>query len=180
VPGRDGRFFLTTARLGFRPWENEDLPLANELWGDPEVTRFLGGPFTADWIGTRLKSEIGLQREHNMQYWPMFLLENGAHVGCCGLRPYEPSQHIPEFGFHLRPEYWGQGLAVEAGRAVIEHAFGALGAHALFAGHLPENERSRSALLKLGFKYDGMKVYPPTGVLEPAYLLRNNAARSEP
>jgi RimJ/RimL family protein N-acetyltransferase len=171
-------FFLTTERLGFRRWENEDLPLAHELWGDPQVTRYLCGLFTPEGIGARLESEIALQREQNMQYWPIFLRENGAHVGCCGVRPYEPSQHIPEFGFHLRPDYWGQGLALEAGRAVIEHAFASLDARALFAGHLPENERSRHALLKLGFKYDGMKVYPPTGILEPTYLLRKSAARS--
>ncbi len=82
-------FFLTTARLGFRLWEEDDLPLARALWSDPEVTRFLGGPFTAEWIVSRLLSEIALQREHGIQYWPMFLLEDGAHVGCCGLRLYE-------------------------------------------------------------------------------------------
>ncbi|HEY2857712.1 MAG TPA: GNAT family N-acetyltransferase [Terracidiphilus sp.] len=165
-------YFLTTARLGFRTWEAEDISLATEVWGDPQVTRFLGGPFTSDWIASRLKSEIALQRDHGIQYWPVFLLETGAHVGCCGLRPYQPS--VPELGFHLRPEYWGRGLAAEAAGAVIEYAFGALGARAVFAGHLPDNDRSRRALLKAGFEYDGMKVYPPTGLLEPTYLIRNN------
>ena len=40
---------------------------------------------------------------------------------------------------------------------------------AIFQG----NTRSRDLLIKLGFEYQGMKVYPPTGVLEPTYLLRN-------
>ena len=171
------RFFMSTARLGFRHWESEDLPLAHELWGDPQVTRFLGGPFTADWIGARLKSEIASQREHNFQYWPIFLLENDAHVGCCGLRPYDPGEGIAELGFHLGQKHWGKGLAAEAARAVILYGFETLGFRALFAGHLPGNDRSRSVLLKVGFAYDGMKVYPPTGLLEPTYLIRSRAAR---
>ena len=171
------RYFLTTSRLGFRRWENEDLPLAHQLWGDPQVTRFLCGLFTPESIDSRLETEIALQREHGLQYWPIFLLANGAHVGCCGLRPYEP--HIPELGFHLSPEYWGQGLAAEAAGAAVDYAFGVLGAHAVFAGHLPGNERSGRALLKAGFKYNGMKVYPPTGLLEPTYLLRRGVARSD-
>jgi RimJ/RimL family protein N-acetyltransferase len=107
----------------------------------------------------------------------MFLLEAEEHVGCCGLRPYEPG--VPELGFHLRPEFWGRGLAPEAAKGVIEYAFGTLGVETLFAGHFPENERSRSVLLKLGFGYEGMKVYPVTNVLEPAYLLRRPPTRTE-
>jgi len=164
-------FFLTTPRLGFRCWQVDDLSLAHALWGDSQVTRFLGGPFASDWIGSRLQSEIAMQREHEMQYWPIFLREGGGHVGCCGLRPYDPGLGIPELGFHLRPEYWGLGLAAEAAGAVIEYAFHSLGAQTVFAGHFPQNERSRRVLLKLGFEYQGMKVYPPTGILEPTYLL---------
>ena len=167
-------YFLTTQRLGFRHWREDDLTLAQELWGDPQVTRFLGGPFPAEYVSARLQSEMALQHEHNMQYWPVFLLESGAHVGCCGLRPYEPD--IPELGFHLRADYWGKGLAPEAARAVIEFGFGALGAQALFAGHVPENDRSRNVLLKLGFQYQGMKVYPVNGLLEPTYLLQKSAS----
>jgi [ribosomal protein S5]-alanine N-acetyltransferase len=166
------RYFLTTARLGFRHWVSEDLPLAEELWGDPQVTRFLGGPFSGAWAASRLESEMALQRAHGIQYWPIFLLASGAHVGCCGLRPYDQEHCVPELGYHLRPQFWGQGLAAEAAGAVIDHAFENLELHALFAGHLPENQRSGRVLLKLGFQYQGMKVYPPSGVLEPAYMLR--------
>jgi ribosomal-protein-alanine N-acetyltransferase len=43
-------YFLKTSRLGFRQWSIADLPLAMALWGDPEVTRFIGGPFSPDKI----------------------------------------------------------------------------------------------------------------------------------
>ena len=108
-----------------------------------------------------------------MQYWPIFLLDGDIHAGCCGVRPYDAAAGILELGFHLRPEQWGRGIGFEAASGVIRHAFRNLAVRALFAGHYPDNDRSRGLLIKLGFEYQGMKMYPPTGMLEPTYLLRN-------
>jgi hypothetical protein len=47
-------YFLRASRLGFRHWALGDLPLAASLWGDPEVTRLIGGPFTPDQVEERL------------------------------------------------------------------------------------------------------------------------------
>ena len=57
------------------------------------------------------------------------------------------------FGFHLRPEHWGHGLAGEAARRVLTHAFSTLAVSSLFAGHHPRNDPSRRLLGKLGFKF---------------------------
>ena len=145
-----------------------------ELWGDPRVTRYLGGPFTPDQVRDKLASEIDTQRAHGFQYWPFFLLGDDRHVGCAGLRPYKGQDVAHELGFHLRPEYWGMGLAFEAATAVIRYAFNILGVDALFAGHIPEHDASRVVLIKLGFVYSGMEVYPRSGILEPTYLLRKS------
>ncbi len=165
-------YFLTTARLGFRTWQPEDLDLTVGLWGDAEVARFIYEelPGRAA-LEDRLAREIAMQTEHGFQYWPIFLLEDGAHVGCCGLRPYRPDESIDEFGVHIRPAFWRQGFAFEAGTAVIAYAFDRLGARGLFAGHNPRNSASRLMLLKLGFSYSHDELYPPTGLRHPSYLL---------
>ncbi len=106
-----------------------------------------------------------------MQYWPIFLLANGEHVGCCGLKPRDPRQRIYELGAHIRSQHWRQGLAEEAAGAIIAHAFDELGASGLFAGHHPENEASRRLLAKLGFVYTHDELYPPTGLHHPSYHL---------
>ncbi len=172
------KYFLRSARLGFRPWREDDLPLANSLWSDARVTGLFGGPFTPAQVRERLTKEIAQQRDHGIQLWPVFLLEDGRHAGCGGLRPYRPEDHILELGYHLHAEFWGRGLASEASTAVIHYAFNSLGAEALFAGHHPANETSRRVLLKLGFVYTGDAVYPTTGILEPTYLLRKPVAAS--
>jgi len=164
-------YFLKSPRLGFSRWFENDLPLATELWGDQEVTRYLGGPFSAEQIQKKLAQEISWMAAHGIQYWPIFVLESGQFVGCCGIRPYKLDQKIYELGFHLCPGCWGKGLATEAAQAAISYGFQTLGASALFAGHHPENKISPKVLAKLGFRYTHDEIYPPPGELHPSYLL---------
>jgi len=170
-PPQASAYFLSSTRLGFRSWTMDDLPQAIALWGDPAVTALLGGPFTPEQVAERLTKEIGTLAAHGVQYWPVFLLEDGRHAGCAGLRPYRIEDRIYELGFHLRPEFWGRGLAEEAARTLIEFAFKKLRAAALFAGHHQENPASKHILLKLGFRYTQDEFYEPTGMDHPSYLL---------
>jgi RimJ/RimL family protein N-acetyltransferase len=112
-----------------------------------------------------------MMSEHGIQYWPMFLLATGDHVGCCGLHPKDLPERVYELGFHLRPKFWGGGFATEAARGVIHHAFDVLGAAALFAGHNPKNDASRLVLAKLGFVHTHDEFFAPTGLEHPSYVL---------
>ena len=172
-------YFLKSARLGFRHWTKDDLPLALAVWGDPAVTRFVGGPFSPEQVAQRLDREIACQKNYNFQYWPIFLLKTGEHVGCAGMRAYKLEENIPSKGYYLRPRFWGQGFATEAGRAVISYAVGTLGSSALFAGHHPENAGSRKVLAKLGFTFTHKQLYPPTGLDHDSYLLHSAEITSE-
>jgi [ribosomal protein S5]-alanine N-acetyltransferase len=163
-------YFLQSERLGFRTWSEADCDLAMGLWGDPEVTRLIGGPFSEEQVRERLSREIATMQSHGIQYWPIFLLATGEHVGCCGLRPYRVDEGTYEIGVHLRRAFWGQGYAPEATQAVTAYAFTTLGVKALFAGHNPANEASRRVLEKLGFRYTHDEYYPPTGLDHPSYI----------
>ncbi len=176
---------MRTERLEFRSWSPGDFELALALWGDPDVTRLFGGPFSEEWVRERLQREISNLETHGFQYWPIFLLETGEHVGCCGLKPYssaEPvfSEPIHEIGFHLHKAHWGRGYGEEAARAVIALAFNRLGAKGLFAGHHPENHASRGLLKKLGFRYTQDHYFAPTGRQHLGYLLTAEAAGVNP
>lgn len=164
-------YFLRSSRLGFRPWSDEDVELARGLWGDLEVTRWIGGPFTEEQVKDRLAKEISTMNSDGLQYWPIFLLSPGEHIGCCGLKPYKPKEQIFELGFHIRTAHWSKGYASEAARAVMNYAFTELDARALFAGHHPNNAVSRRIVQKLGCRYTHDEFYPPTGLGHPSYLL---------
>ena len=176
-------YFLTTRRLGFRCWRKEDLPLAAELWGDADVMALMGGSMTPAAVRARLAQEMVHMRDLRIQYWPFFLLgddrfDGDRFAGCAGLRPREHRPAVDrrkarayQMGYHLLPRHWGQGIATEAARAVIDYSFGVLGIEALFAAHHPLNRRSGNVLLKLGFVTVGEELYPPTGLMHPTYRL---------
>jgi [ribosomal protein S5]-alanine N-acetyltransferase len=167
------KYFLKSERLGFRWWAADDLPLAQLLWGEVEVTKYFGGPFSEDEVRKRFKHERARRMVHGYQYWVIELLASGEFVGVCGLRPSNPAEEIIELGFHLLPKFWGQGLATEAARAVIPYAFEKYSAKKLVAGHHPENVNSKKVLDKLGFKYSHDEDLG-LGVGIPRYHLEND------
>ncbi len=166
------QYFLRTDRIGFSKWECTDADLAQQLWGNPEVTRYIcsTGTFCRNDISRRLHAEIENYEKFQVQYWPVFEIVSGELIGCCGLRPH--AEHSYEIGFHLLPDYWGKGYAAEAAKAVMDFAFETLHASMLFAGHNPNNIASQKRLLSLGFAYIGDKFYEPTGLYHPSYELK--------
>ena len=164
-------YFLKTDRLGFGRWGAGDQNLAMLLWGDARVTAFLGGPFSKEAVVARLAREMETMRLHNVQYWPVFSLADGEFAGCTGLRPREGGSGVLEMGVHLRPPYWGIGLAQEAVRAVVGYGFGLDGVEGIFAAHHPKNAASKNMIEKIGFRYTHDEFYEPTGNEHTCYLL---------
>lgn len=172
-------FFMKTNRIGFSKWNLRDILLAEKLWGNQKVTRYIcaNGKFSKHDIKMRLYQEIENEKAQNIEYWPIFELTTNSFIGCCGLRPYKANEY--EIGFHLCPEFWGKGYAVEAANAVIKYAFTVLGAKKLFAGHNPNNATSEKFLNKLGFTYIGDEFYAPTKLYHPSYELTSSSSRYE-
>lgn len=172
----DSRYFLRSARLGFREWTRADRTLARALWGDPAVTALIDarGPLSDADVEQRLFDEIELADTYGVQYWPMFDLVTGSAVGCCGLHPRNAEAGVHELGFHLLRDAWGKGYASEAARAVARYAFDVLESQELFAGHHPDNAASRRVLQKLGFSYTHDEPFAPTGLRHPSYVLRRS------
>ena len=82
---------------------------------------------------------------------------HGAVIGACGIAMLDGK--TPELGYWLGLPFWDQGFATEAARAVIDHAFGALGHDTLLAGARVSNPASRRVLQKCGFQWTGVGLY---------------------
>ena len=80
---------------------------------------------------------------------------DGAPIGICGVDLREDG---PEMGYWLGVPYWGRGLATEAARALIDHAFGDLEHEALISGARVSNPASRRVLEKCGFQWTGVRL----------------------
>src|SRR5215211_5582532 len=105
----------------------DDLNRMCEITSDPEVMRFIGygHPLTRDETLKNLNMIMSGFRRRGYGRWALERRDTGALVGYCGL-----SSGIPEVGvelaYMLAREEWGQGLAVEAGRASLRYGFEAL------------------------------------------------------
>ena len=58
----------------------------------------------------------------------------------------------PEVGWALDPQWWGQGIATEAGAAAVDWTFGELGFERVVSITTEPNDASRNVMAKLGFE----------------------------
>ncbi|MBS1912247.1 MAG: GNAT family N-acetyltransferase [Bacteroidetes bacterium] len=114
-----------------------------------------------------------------LQYWPIVLLTTGEHICCSGLRPYNASEGIHEFGVHIRAGHWGKGYPLEGGQAVRQHAFTTPGAGEVTAGHNTANTKSQRMLAGQGFRYTHHAFHEPGGQYHPTYPISALEYRTE-
>jgi hypothetical protein len=60
------KYFLMTDRLGFSTWEQGDEALAQMLWGTPEVSAYIGGPYTTAEVHARLRDGLSENEVHTI------------------------------------------------------------------------------------------------------------------
>jgi len=130
-PHKAGEILLETKRLCFRPVTAQDAQLLFELDSDPEVMRFISKgqptPF-ARMQNEYLPRILGYFREWPPQgFWVAQLRATREFTGWFHLRPDRIEPLEMELGYRLKREFWGQGLATEGSRALVENAFGSWG-----------------------------------------------------
>lgn len=165
-----------TPRLELRPFSDADLPAAHRIYTDPEVMRYVGhGPVRAE-SETRamLAAYAAHQLAHGFSFWAVVERETGELIGDAGLFYSQGTGPEIEVGYTLARSHWGRGLATEAAGACVGVAFGPLDFRGLIALVVPENERSRRVVTKLGMVEDGRR--QAYGREHVVFRLRRSAA----
>ena len=149
---------LESERLILRPWKQNKAD-AKELYRYAKHSAI--GP-RAGWPVHR-DVQDSLQVIRNVLTTPdiyaVVLKETGKPVGAAGLT-YGPTMRktLPEkdaeIGYWIGVPYWGQGLAGEAVRMLLERAFLQLERQAVWCAWYDGNEQSRRVQEKCGFRYD--------------------------
>jgi RimJ/RimL family protein N-acetyltransferase len=137
---------FTTRRLSLRPLAVDDVDHLVALDADPEVMRFLTGgvPSTREEVDAAVRASL----DHR---WRADTLAAGAFVGWFGLRPSADGEY--ELGYRLRRDAWGLGYATEASRALVDAAFGVLGARRVWAQTMAVNTSSRRVMERCGLRF---------------------------
>ncbi|MCC6997419.1 MAG: GNAT family N-acetyltransferase [Deltaproteobacteria bacterium] len=119
---------LETARLRLRAHRVDDLPACIAMWGDPVVTRHIGGrPFTREETWGRVLRYAGHWALLGFGYWVIEELASRRFVGEIGFSDFKRDLAMdlggaPEIGWALATGAHGQGYATEAVRAALAWA----------------------------------------------------------
>ena len=168
-----GKLILETERLILREFVAEDADALARVLSDPEAMRYY--PMSFD----RTAVEEWIARNHRRYaneghgLWAMDLKSSGEMIGDCGITLQEvDGESLPEIGYHLRRDMWGQGLASEAARACGDYGFRQLKVDALISLIRPENMPSWRVAER-----NGMKVWKETthaGLPHLVYRIRRD------
>ena len=143
---------LQTERLILRPWEETDAAECYRYASDPRVGPAAGWP-----VHTSVENSRQVIRDVLMvpETYAVVLKETLLPVGSIGLHHNDLAERDDEaeLGYWLGVPYWGRGLAPEAARELLRHAFEDLGLKRVWCRYHDGNTKSKRVQEKLGFRY---------------------------
>ncbi len=158
-----------TERLLVRPWTLDDVEAAFNMYGDPEVMRFLGRNGVADTIPSveamaeRLAKNLErYETVPELKGWfgaPIVEKASGEIVGASLLKPLPDGNDVYtediEVGWHLARSHWGKGFGLESAQGAVRYGFEVKGLDTIHAVVYTDNLRSRHLMDKLGMIHHG-------------------------
>lgn len=150
---------IETARLLLRPFRAEDGDAMFRNWThDPEVTRFLTWQPHADVSVSRRLAALWEEeaKKPEVYQWAIVPKDLGEPIGSISVVDSEEKPPSAEIGYCIGRAWWGQGLAAEALRAVIEYLIREVGMRRVWARHDVNNPRSGRVMQKAGMRKEGV------------------------
>lgn len=166
----DPNILLETERLLLRYQLTEDIPFLSELWADPVVTRYVGGPRERDWLWSVFAETAKTPQAERYDLWPAVDKETGRLVGHCGLLDKEIDGRAEiEVNYFFASTEWGKGYGAEICQALIQFAFGQPGVTRIVALINPENTPSERVAVQSGLHFE-REVLRPGGAVRRLFV----------
>ena len=149
---------IETDRLILRPFKKTDYKKVYEICSDYELVKTtLNIPypyteqFAKDFIDCCKQS---LKEKKIYELAVCFKDNENTVVGCIKLCPERAKR--AEIGYWIDRKFWGQGIATEAAKAIINFGFENLKLNSIYARHFDMNPASGKVMKKCGMKYVGI------------------------
>ncbi len=162
---------IRTKRLTLRPFSLEDAPRVVGLVGNEliaEMTSNIPYPYTESdavtWISTH--NDSFYQRKAIV--YAITQTDTGELIGAVSLPKLCDGFGV--LGYWLGVNYWGNGFATEASRALVDYCKRHLGLKRLQVMHYADNYRSKSVINKLGVQYIGNRFSRIKGLERELYV----------
>ncbi len=150
---------LETKRLRLRRPAWDDFPYILQLGSNPNVMRFINNSQTQTPAQAKKDLERRIRQTNKYTgYWITEHKSEDAFVGWMALKKLERTKDY-EIGYRFMEEFWGQGLATEAGMAVLDYAFNQLRLKHVVAVAQERNFASTRVMEKLGLEKEGEGIY---------------------
>lgn len=142
---------LETKRLVLREMVPEDFDGLCRFLQDSSVMYAYEHAFSDEEVRQWLDRQQERYARDGFGLWSMIEKASGEMIGDCGLTIQDwCGQEVPEIGYHLRRDKWGQGFAAEAAIACKEYAFTALGFQEVYSIIRENNLPSQKVALRNG------------------------------
>jgi ribosomal-protein-alanine N-acetyltransferase len=139
---------IETERLILRPMDANDSEAVFAWLGNPVVNKYLSYPLYTNVEEVRDLLEV----EDPNNVFGVELKETSELIGSCVIGP-EANDAEWEFGYSFRPEFWNNGYATEALKALIKFAYD-LGIRDFCASFAIDNPASGKVMEKCGLHFD--------------------------
>lgn len=144
---------IETPRLILRPFTRHDLDTMSSINQDSRVMEYFPALQTRADTELFITKSISRQREYGFSFYAADLKSISACIGFIGLAhvslniPFTPAVEI---AWRLSADYWGQGLATEGARAVLDYGFTTLDLSKVVSFTATQNVRSQRVMEKIG------------------------------
>lgn len=145
------KLFIKTERLLIREFEIQDWQAVYEYTSNPTVMKYIPeGVFNEE----EAKKFVSENNGEKAKHFPIILLSENTVIGhivfhqCFG-------DHTYEIGWVLNPNYFNNGFASEAAKAVLDYGFKEKKLHRIIATCQPENTPSYRVMEKIGMRREG-------------------------
>ncbi len=156
-------FDLATDRLRLREWragDPADTDALLAILSDPETLKLWPFLFDRDGVEDWIARAVDCYREHGYGRVAVELRDTGEVIGDCGLNPSAIDDwSYVDLGWIFHVRHHGNGYAIEASRAIIDHAFNVLNLPELVAHMAEEHHASRRVAERLGMTYSHTQAY---------------------
>lgn len=152
---------LETSRLTLRYITSRDAEALMPILGDAEVMQFsIIGIHSSKQIKQFIEQRLISYLEYGFGLYALVHKQNQELIGYCGffIQSIEQQKEV-EIGYRLAKKYWGQGLATEAAKAVVDYGQQRFNFRRFVCLIEIKNNRSIRVAQKLGMKLEKKIIY---------------------
>lgn len=146
-------YLFSSARLGFRNWQERDQMPFSRMNTDPKVMEHFPGLLSKEESDGLISRFMDHQEQYGFCFFAVDETESGNFIGFIGLKRTGFEEFFTpcvEIGWRLHPDFWGKGYATEGAVACLDFGFNQLNLDKIVSFTTTTNHRSEKVMQRIG------------------------------